>query len=122
MDRQQSWIGANVDPYLPPSRCYFCKVIPTFSYYEFMPLYRQNQDCGSAIDDFIEDEPVPLSKVKEGQEYDIVLTIFTGMFNLCCPPAAIPFSINIFVNLSNPISCRLMFSSSILTMVIKFGK
>ncbi|KAJ6693325.1 hypothetical protein OIU85_004125 [Salix viminalis] len=107
----ESWIGANVDPYLPPEDATFA-VIPTFSYYEFMPLYRQNQDCGSAIDDFIEDEPVPLSKVKEGQEYDIVLTTFTGMFNLCCPPAAIPFSINIFVNLSNPISCRLIFSSS----------
>uniref|UniRef100_A0A6N2MPG0 GH3 middle domain-containing protein n=1 Tax=Salix viminalis TaxID=40686 RepID=A0A6N2MPG0_SALVM len=73
----ESWIGANVDPYLPPEDATFA-VIPTFSYYEFMPLYRQNQDCGSAIDDFIEDEPVPLSKVKEGQEYDIVLTIFTG--------------------------------------------
>ncbi|KAJ6433402.1 hypothetical protein OIU84_017157 [Salix udensis] len=75
----ESWIGANVDPYLPPEDATFA-VIPTFSYYEFMPLYRQNQDCGSAIDDFIEDEPVPLSKVKEGQEYDIVLTTFTGLY------------------------------------------
>ncbi|KAH8490459.1 hypothetical protein Peur_065959 [Populus x canadensis] len=75
----ESWIGVNVDPYLPPEDVTFA-VIPTFSYYEFMPLYRENHDCGSAIDDFIEDEPVPLSKVKVGQEYEIVLTTFTGLY------------------------------------------
>uniref|UniRef100_A0A3N7I9B0 GH3 family protein n=1 Tax=Populus trichocarpa TaxID=3694 RepID=A0A3N7I9B0_POPTR len=75
----ESWIGANVDPYLPPEDVTFA-VIPTFSYFEFMPLYRENQDCSSAIDDFIEDEPVPLSKVKVGQEYEIVLTTFTGLY------------------------------------------
>ena len=107
----ESWIGANVDPYLPPEDVTFA-VIPTFSYFEFMPLYRENRDCSSAIDDFIEDEPVPLSKVKEGQEYDIVLTTFTGMFNLCCPPAAIPSYIIIFMNLSSLVSWRLIISSS----------
>ncbi|KAL9382662.1 hypothetical protein Peur_025697 [Populus x canadensis] len=75
----ESWIGANVDPYLPPEDVTFA-VIPTFSYFEFMPLFRENQDCSSAIDDFIEDEPVPLSKVKVGQEYEIVLTTFTGLY------------------------------------------
>ncbi|KAG6738937.1 hypothetical protein POTOM_058564 [Populus tomentosa] len=75
----ESWIGANVDPYLPPEDVTFA-VIPTFSYFEFMPLYRENHDRSSAIDDFIEDEPVPLSKVKVGQEYEIVLTTFTGLY------------------------------------------
>ncbi|KAJ6421951.1 hypothetical protein OIU84_026981 [Salix udensis] len=79
----ESWIGANVDPHLPPEDVTFA-VIPTFSYFEFMPLYRENRDCSSAIDDFIddfiEDEPVPLSKVKVGQEYEIVLTTFTGLY------------------------------------------
>ncbi|CAK7349883.1 unnamed protein product [Dovyalis caffra] len=76
----ESWIGANIDPYLPPEDVTFA-VIPTFSYFEFMPLYRENQDCcSSAIDDFIEDEPVPISKLKVGQEYEIVLTTFTGLY------------------------------------------
>ncbi|EEF44482.1 indole-3-acetic acid-amido synthetase GH3.10 [Ricinus communis] len=75
----ESWIGVNVDPSLPPENVTFA-VVPTFSYFEFMPLYRQNKDFSSAIDDFIEDEPVPLSKVKLGQEYEIVLTTFTGLY------------------------------------------
>lgn len=74
----ESWIGVNVDPVLPPENVTFA-VVPTFSYFEFIPLYRQNQDCNSVVDDFIEDAPVPLSQVKVGQEYEIVLTTFTGM-------------------------------------------
>ncbi|KAF2283201.1 hypothetical protein GH714_043531 [Hevea brasiliensis] len=80
----ESWIGVNVDPSLPPENVTFA-VIPTFSYFEFMPLYRQNQDFSTAIDDFIEDEPVPLSKVKVGQEYEIVLTTFTGKLDVSFP-------------------------------------
>ncbi|CBI28909.3 indole-3-acetic acid-amido synthetase GH3.10 [Vitis vinifera] len=75
----ESWIGANIDPSSPPENVTFA-VIPTFSYFEFIPLYRQNQNCSSSIDDFIEDEPVPLSQVKIGQEYEIVLTTFTGLY------------------------------------------
>ncbi|KAM3697361.1 hypothetical protein ACB098_06G107100 [Castanea mollissima] len=75
----ESWIGVNVDPYLPPEKVTFA-VVPTFSYYEFIPLYRQKEDYHSAIDDFIEDKPVPLSHVKLGQQYEIVLTTFTGLY------------------------------------------
>lgn len=74
----ESWIGVNVDPFLAPENVTFA-VIPTFSYFEFIPIYRR-KDCCPAMDDFIEDEPVPLSQVKVGQEYEIVLTTFTGMF------------------------------------------
>ncbi|QHO56416.1 uncharacterized protein DS421_3g73520 [Arachis hypogaea] len=76
----ESWIGVNVDPSLPPEKVTFT-VVPTFSYFEFIPLYRHNkqEDYRSIIaDDFIEDKPIPLSQVKAGQEYEIVLTTFTG--------------------------------------------
>lgn len=75
----ESWIGVNVDPGLAPESVTFA-VVPTFSYFEFIPLYRQKQDHSSASvgDDFMEDRPIPLSKVKVGQEYEIVLTTFTG--------------------------------------------
>ncbi|XP_050208043.1 indole-3-acetic acid-amido synthetase GH3.10 [Mercurialis annua] len=75
----ESWIGVNVDPCLAPENVTFA-VIPTFSYFEFIPLYRQNKDCSYAIDDFVEDEAVPLAKVKVGQEYEIVVTTFTGLY------------------------------------------
>ena len=74
----ESWIGVNVDPQIPPEDVSFA-VIPTFSYFEFIPLYRQQtqQDLCSE-GDFVEEKPVPLSQVKLGQEYELVLTTFTG--------------------------------------------
>ncbi|KAJ8618163.1 hypothetical protein MRB53_014349 [Persea americana] len=76
----ESWIGVNVDPASPPEKATFT-VIPTFSYLEFIPLYRhqQKRNC-LAVDDFLEAEPVPLAQVKVGQEYEVVLTTFTGLY------------------------------------------
>lgn len=80
----ESWIGVNVDPSLPLERVTFT-VVPTFSYFEFIPLHRQknrsrSKNSEAIDDDLVEDEPVPLSQVKVGQEYEIVLTTFTGMY------------------------------------------
>lgn len=87
----ESWIGVNVDPCLDPDRVRFA-VMPTFSYFEFIPLHRRQKkgctngnghgNCDSLVngDDFIEDKPVPLSKVQVGQQYEIVLTTFTGLY------------------------------------------
>jgi len=58
--------------------------LPTFSYFEFIPLYRHKhkQDSSFVVDhDFVEDKPIPLSQVKVGQEYKIVLTTFTGDYS-----------------------------------------
>ncbi|KAK7263629.1 hypothetical protein RJT34_31222 [Clitoria ternatea] len=75
----ESWIGVNVDPSLPPEDVTFA-VVPTFSYFEFIPLHRHKKDCSSIADDFMEDKPIPLSQIKVGQEYEIVLTTFTGLY------------------------------------------
>ncbi|KAK4846070.1 hypothetical protein QYF36_012702 [Acer negundo] len=75
----ESWIGANLDPCLPPEDVTFA-VVPTFSYFEFIPIHRRKEDFSPVTDDFIEEEPVPLSQVKLGQEYEIVLTTFTGLY------------------------------------------
>ncbi|KAL8502311.1 hypothetical protein ACS0TY_021448 [Phlomoides rotata] len=69
----ESWIGVNLDPCLPPEKVTFA-VIPTFSYFEFIPLHKSGEH------DYIEDDPVPLSGVKIGQEYEVVLTTFTGLY------------------------------------------
>ena len=74
----ESLIGVNVDPKLPPEDVSFA-VVPTFSYFEFIPLHRQqNQQDMTSDGDFVEEKPVPLSQVKLGQEYEVVLTTFTG--------------------------------------------
>ncbi|KAL2328259.1 hypothetical protein Fmac_021686 [Flemingia macrophylla] len=75
----ESWIGVNVDPTLPPEDVTFA-VVPTFSYFEFIPLHRHEKDCSSGGDDFLEDKPIPLSQIKVGQEYEVVLTTFTGLY------------------------------------------
>ncbi|MED6210543.1 hypothetical protein PIB30_065072 [Stylosanthes scabra] len=77
----ESWIGVNVDPSLPAEKVTYA-VVPTFSYFEFIPLNRHKQEDYSSIvaDDFIEDKPIPLSQVKVGQEYEIILTTFTGLY------------------------------------------
>ncbi|KAK9131664.1 hypothetical protein Scep_011192 [Stephania cephalantha] len=76
----ESWIGVNIDPCNPPEKVTFA-VVPTFSYFEFIPLYRpKEQSGGYAIDDFIEGEAVPLSQVEVGQPYEVVLTTYTGLY------------------------------------------
>lgn len=77
----ESWIGVNIDPSAAPENVTFA-VIPTFSYYEFIPLHRYNREdsCHTLATDngYKEEEPVPLSRVEAGQQYEIVLTTFTG--------------------------------------------
>ncbi|CAL9063518.1 indole-3-acetic acid-amido synthetase GH3.10-like [Musa acuminata AAA Group] len=79
----ESWIGVNLEPLNPPERVAFT-VIPTFSYFEFIPLYKQQKQdsCSTMVipDDFVEGQPVPLCKVSVGQQYEIVLTTFTGLY------------------------------------------
>ncbi|KAM7276613.1 hypothetical protein ACFE04_018479 [Oxalis oulophora] len=78
----ESWIGVNLDPCLPPEEVTFA-VIPTFAYFEFIPVHRRKKrDYISSRDhdDLTEDEPVSLSQVKIGQEYEVVLTTFTGLY------------------------------------------
>lgn len=77
----ESWIGVNLEPLNPPEKVVFT-VIPAFSYFEFIPLdKKQNQDGSGSVmtsDNFVEGQPVPLSEITLGQQYEIVLTTFTG--------------------------------------------
>nr|KAJ0217652.1 hypothetical protein LSAT_V11C300117920 [Lactuca sativa] len=86
----ESWIGVNMDPSCAPENVTFT-VVPTFSYFEFIPLHRPHHKACEAVaagdgvcggggggEDYVEDDPVPLSRVKIGQQYEIVLTTFTG--------------------------------------------
>ncbi|KAJ6847123.1 jasmonic acid-amido synthetase JAR1 isoform X1 [Iris pallida] len=74
----ESWIGANLGPRDPPERVAFT-VVPTFSYMEFIPLSRTAKGDGGD-GDFVEGAPLPLSRIKTGVQYEVVLTTFTGLY------------------------------------------
>ncbi|KAL9243832.1 hypothetical protein vseg_017674 [Gypsophila vaccaria] len=78
----ECWIGVNIDPSCPPENVTYA-VVPTLAYFEFIPVHKQGRNGVGMLgleDDFAEDEPVPLSKVKVGQQYEIVITTFTGLY------------------------------------------
>ncbi|XP_009788712.1 jasmonoyl--L-amino acid synthetase JAR4 isoform X1 [Nicotiana sylvestris] len=67
----EGWIGANVNPELPPELVTYA-VLPNIGYFEFIPLM-ENLDG-------LEPTPVGLTEVKLGEEYEIVVTNFAGLY------------------------------------------
>ncbi|CAH9128039.1 unnamed protein product [Cuscuta epithymum] len=69
----EGWIGANVNPKLPPELATFA-VLPNIGYFEFIPM--------SDSSDGLEQQPrtVGLTEVKVGAEYEIVVTNFAGLY------------------------------------------
>ncbi|KAK4476352.1 hypothetical protein RD792_015501 [Penstemon davidsonii] len=65
----EGWIGANVNPKLPPELATFA-VLPNIGYFEFIPLKEglNGQD------------PVGLTEVENGEEYEIIVTNFAGLY------------------------------------------
>ncbi|XP_008803285.2 jasmonoyl--L-amino acid synthetase GH3.5-like [Phoenix dactylifera] len=76
----EGWIGANVNPGLPPELATFA-VLPNIAFFEFIPLGKpegQELENGASID-YIESEPVGLTEVEVGREYEVVVTSFAGL-------------------------------------------
>ncbi|KAL0397980.1 UNVERIFIED_CONTAM: Jasmonoyl--L-amino acid synthetase JAR4 [Sesamum calycinum] len=77
----EGWIGANVNPKLPPELATFA-VLPDIGYFEFIPLkedisgQEQEKPCKLSA----EPQPVGLTEVKVGEEYEIILTNFAGLY------------------------------------------
>ncbi|XP_060213340.1 jasmonoyl--L-amino acid synthetase JAR4 [Lycium barbarum] len=67
----EGWIGANVNPELPPELVTYA-VLPNIGYFEFIPL-RENLDG-------LEPTPLGLTEVKLDEEYEIVVTNFAGLY------------------------------------------
>ncbi|KAK4411482.1 Jasmonoyl--L-amino acid synthetase JAR4 [Sesamum angolense] len=80
------WIGANVNPKLPPDLATFA-VLPDIGYFEFIPLkedisgQEQEKPCKLSA----EPQPVGLTEVKVGEEYEIISPILQRncKFSLC---------------------------------------
>ncbi|KAF3778259.1 Jasmonic acid-amido synthetase [Nymphaea thermarum] len=75
----ECWIGANIDPAAPPELVSFT-VVPTFAYFEFLPLHRHRSQDAAAMHEFTEAQPVRLSQVELDEEYEVVVTTFTGLY------------------------------------------
>lgn len=78
----EAWIAVNVNPRSPPNNVSFT-VVPSLAYFEFIPLYRPryrevNAQVSTAA--YEEGEPAGLTEVKVGQEYEIVLTTYGGLY------------------------------------------
>ncbi|XP_075519381.1 jasmonoyl--L-amino acid synthetase JAR4-like [Primulina tabacum] len=67
----EGWIGVNVNPKLPPELTTFA-VLPNIGFFEFIPL---NEDFNS-----VEPNPVGLTEVKVGEEYEVIVTNFAGLY------------------------------------------
>ncbi|GAB4861630.1 Jasmonoyl--L-amino acid synthetase jar6 [Ancistrocladus abbreviatus] len=70
----EGWIGVNVNPKLPPESATFV-VPPNSGYFEFIPLEENRAHHGH-----LEPEPVGLTEVKVGEEYEVVFTNFAGLY------------------------------------------
>ncbi|XP_051145386.1 jasmonoyl--L-amino acid synthetase JAR4 [Andrographis paniculata] len=69
----EGWIGANVNPKLPPEMATFA-VLPNIGYFEFVPLDK---------DPWVVEEPHPtvgLTEVEVGKDYEVILTNFAGLY------------------------------------------
>ncbi|XP_047314962.1 jasmonoyl--L-amino acid synthetase JAR4-like [Impatiens glandulifera] len=78
----EGWIGANVNPNLPPERSTYA-VLPNIGYFEFIPLKESAVDVKKQEDESflcVEPKPVGLTDVKVGEEYEIVVTNFAGLY------------------------------------------
>lgn len=77
----EGWIGANVNPQLPPKLATYA-VLPNIGYFEFIPLRVdiEDQDHNKMDRSFLcmEPKPVGLTEVKIGEEYEIILTNGAG--------------------------------------------
>ncbi|KAF8379665.1 hypothetical protein HHK36_029109 [Tetracentron sinense] len=75
----EGWIGANVNPRLPPESVTYA-VLPDIGYFEFIPIRENSEDRTEATFLCAESEPVGLTEVKDGDEYEIIVTNFAGLY------------------------------------------
>ncbi|XP_020683928.1 jasmonoyl--L-amino acid synthetase JAR4 [Dendrobium catenatum] len=79
----EGWIGANIDPEEPPESATFT-VLPNIGYFEFIPLKERGheqkvENCASIIR-HREPEPIGLTEVNVGEEYEVIITTFAGLY------------------------------------------
>nr|AIC64081.1 JAR1 [Gentiana rigescens] len=71
----EGWVGANVNPTLPPESVTYV-VLPNIGYFEFIPVTQTLDEQNSSV----EPKPIGLTEVRVGEEYEILLTSFAGLY------------------------------------------
>ncbi|KAI7734174.1 hypothetical protein M8C21_016391 [Ambrosia artemisiifolia] len=67
----ECYFGVNLNPLCKPSEVAYT-IIPTMAYFEFLPVGANDQDQ--------EPKPIDLSEVKLGQDYELVVTTYAGLY------------------------------------------
>ncbi|KAK8956338.1 putative indole-3-acetic acid-amido synthetase GH3.5 [Platanthera guangdongensis] len=77
----EGWIGANIEPDLQPEAASFA-VLPNIGYFEFIPLRErtESQEHTRDLMNHREQEPIGLTEVEVGEEYEIIITTFAGLY------------------------------------------
>ncbi|KAL3503355.1 hypothetical protein ACH5RR_037804 [Cinchona calisaya] len=80
----ECFFGVNLNPLCKPSEVAYT-LIPTLGYFEFLPVHRNNgvTNCISmpkSLNEKEQQELVDLADVKLGQEYELVVTTYAGLY------------------------------------------
>ncbi|KAK8562554.1 hypothetical protein V6N13_018864 [Hibiscus sabdariffa] len=80
----ECYFGINLDPLCSPSEVSYT-LIPTMAYFEFLPVTRKHElTCSisepTALSDEEKQKLVDLVDVKLGQEYELVVTTYAGLY------------------------------------------
>ncbi|XP_027342919.1 indole-3-acetic acid-amido synthetase GH3.6-like [Abrus precatorius] len=74
----ECYFGVNLNPLCKPTDVSYT-LIPTMCYYEFLPVNRTNQ-VNAPLSHKEQEELVDLVDVKLGQEYEVVVTTYAGLY------------------------------------------
>lgn len=76
----ECYFGVNLNPLCKPSDVAYT-LIPTMAYFEFLPVERSNGGMPKSLNDQKERQDlVDLVDVKVGQEYELVVTTYAGLY------------------------------------------
>ncbi|KAG8658095.1 indole-3-acetic acid-amido synthetase GH3.6 [Manihot esculenta] len=80
----ECYFGINLNPLCKPSEVSYT-LIPTMAYFEFLPVHRNNGVINSismpkSLNDKEKQELVDLVDLKLGQEYELVVTTYAGLY------------------------------------------
>lgn len=75
----ECYFGVNLNPLCSPSEVAYT-LIPTMAYFEFLPVHRNNGVSTTKGDEKERQQLVDLADVKLGQEYELVVTTYAGLY------------------------------------------
>ncbi|XP_044481899.1 indole-3-acetic acid-amido synthetase GH3.6 [Mangifera indica] len=80
----ECYFGVNINPLCKPSEVSYT-LIPTMAYFEFLPVHRNNGVTNSismpkSLNEKEQQDLVDLADVKLGQEYELVVTTYAGLY------------------------------------------